>query len=823
MASQAQEVAAEALRYVCNPDELGFESTQEVEPAVGTVGQDRAQDAVTFGLEIGTQGYNLFVVGVPGTGRSTTVLSHVERLAKAMPTPSDWIYVHNFQDSYRPRAIKLPPGRGAQLRRELDLLVDQCRREIPRAFDSDSYQQRRQQTMTQLDRRREQLYGELSEKAKQRGLSVQFSPSGVATVPLVEGRPMTPEEYAALADEARDRIRDLGESLQEHILAFMKAVRDAEQTTLQEIRKLDRDSALFAIGHLVEQVAATYEDTPDVVAFLEQIQEDMVEHLDAFRPQPDAAGQAQAQAMFGGPPRPPQDPTFRYRVNLLVSHEPNGGAPVVIEHNPTYYNLAGRIDYQAQFGTMSTDFRMIKPGALHRANGGFLILEAKDVLINAFSWEALKRAIDNRETTIENIGEAMSLVPMVTLRPEPIPLEVKVILVGNPLIYNILFHQDEDFRKLFKVKADFDVEMERTPETMRVYAGFVRCRVEQDSLLHFHKSGVAKVIEYGSRLLENQRKLATRFSDVADVVAEASFWAKKAGNTLVMGEHVDKALHEKEFRSSLNRDKVHEIINEGVINVSTEGLAVGQINGLSVLDSGDYIFGAPSRITAAVSLGTNGVFNIEREIEMSGKIHSKGVLILSSYLAHRYAQDRPLSLNASLTFEQLYNEVDGDSASSTELYCLLSALCDLPLRQDIAVTGSVNQRGEVQAVGGVQYKIEGFFDVCKAKGLTGTQGVMIPATNLTHLMLRDDIVEAVAKGQFHIFTARHIDEGIALLTGVPAGELQPDGLYPEGSVNGLVQQRLWDYAERLRMFNQADGHGDPEAPASQPVDGDAPA
>ena len=449
MASQAQEVAAEALRHVCNPDELGFESTQEVEPAVGTVGQDRAQDAVTFGLEIGTQGYNLFVVGVPGTGRSTTVLSHVERLAKAMPTPSDWIYVHNFQDSYRPRAIKLPSGRGAQLRRDLDQLVDQCRREIPRAFESDSYQQRRQQTMMQLDRRREQLYEELSEKAKQRGLSVQFSPSGVATVPLVEGRPMTPEEYAALADEARDRIRDLGESLQEHILAFMKAVRDAEQTTLQEIRKLDRDSALFAIGHLVEQVAATYEDVPDVVTFLEQIQEDMVEHLEAFRPQAEAAGQAQVQAMLGGPPRPPQDPTVRYRINLLVSHESNGGAPVEIEHNPTYYNLAGRIDYQAQFGTMSTDFRMIKPGALHRANGGFLILEAKDVLINPFSWEALKRAFDTRETTIENIGEAMSLVPTVTLRPEPIPIDVKVILVGNPLIYNILFHQDEDFRKLF--------------------------------------------------------------------------------------------------------------------------------------------------------------------------------------------------------------------------------------------------------------------------------------------------------------------------------------------------------------------------------------
>lgn len=814
MASHAVRVAPEALRHVCDPDQLGFETTAEVQPAIGTVGQDRAQDAVLFGLEIGTQGYNLFVSGVPGTGRATTVVSHVQQIAAAMPAPPDLIYVHNFEDSYRPRAINLPAGRGVRLARDVDQLVEQCRREIPRVFESDSYQQRRQQLMTQLDRQREGLYQTLDEEASRRGLSVQFSPSGVATVPLIEGRPMTPEEYGALAEEARQRIRTVGESLQEHILTFMKAVRAAEQATLQEVRKLDRESVLFAVGHLVEQVAGSYEDVPAVVTFLESVQEDMVEHIDAFRPQTEGAPSPVA-ALMGAAQRPPQDPTLRYRVNVAVSREANHGAPVVVEHNPTYYNLAGRIDYQPQFGTLSTDHRMIKPGALQRANGGFLVLQARDVLLNPFSWEALKRAIDTREAAIENIGEAMSLVPTVTLRPEPVPLHVKVILIGNPMVYNILFHQDEDFRKLFKVKADFDVEMERTAGTIAIYAGFVRCRVEQDNLLHFHKTGVAKVVEFGSRLLEHQHKLATRFTDIADLIAEASFWAKKDGSDLVMGRHVDRALEQKEFRSSLSRDKVQEIIHEGVIQIATTGQAIGQINGLSVLDSGDYVFGVPSRITAAVSLGSNGIFNVEREIEMSGKIHSKGVLILSSYLAHKYAQDKPLSLNASLTFEQLYNEVDGDSASSTELYCLLSALSGLPLAQNIAVTGSVNQRGEIQAVGGVQYKIEGFFDVCRAKGLTGDQGVLIPASNLEHLMLREDIVEAVRAGRFHIYTARSVDEGIELLTGAPAGELQPDGTYPEGSVNCLVEMRLWEYADRMRMFNKSDeGEGDPQQPAA---------
>lgn len=794
------EVSPEALRRVCDPDTLGFETTHELAPVIGTVGQDRALQALDFGLEISSEGYNLFVTGAPGTGRSTTVLSRVRDMARSMPRGDDWCYVHNFADSYRPHAISLPAGMARQFAHDMDGLIEACKTEIPKVFDDDRYQQQRQQIINELERRRQALYEDLEGRARRLGLTVQFSPAGILTLPVTEGRPMTPEEYQALPDAVRAELRNRGEALQGDLVNFLQAVRDLERDTAERLQRLDKQSVLFAVGHLVRQLTERYADHPKVVEHLEAVQADIVENHAAFRPQPPQE-------------RPPlpfprvEDPFSRYRVNVLVDRSGESGAPVVDEFNPTYYNLMGRIDYQAAFGTLSTDFRYIKAGALHHANGGFLVLQARDVLLNPFAYEGLKRALVCREVAMENIGEALSMVPTLTLRPEPIPLNVKVVLIGGHEVFRILYQFDETFRKLFRARADFDTEMERTPENTSIYAGFIRARVDDEGLAHFHKTAVAKVVEYGSRLREHQGRLSTLFGEMASLVSEASYWAKKAGSDLVLAEHVSRAIAAKEFRSSLYRDKLQGIIQEGTVKISTAGTAVGTINGLSVLDTGDYVFGVPSRITARVALGNSGVVNVEREIDLSGKIHSKGVMILSAYLAAKYAYNKPLSLSASLTFEQLYNEVDGDSASSTELYALLSALSGLPLRQDLAVTGSVNQWGEVQAVGGVQYKVEGFYDVCAARGLTGTQGVLIPASNLQHIMLREDVVEAVRAGRFHIYAVATIDQGIELLTGVPAGEAGPDGSYPPGTVNALVDQRLAEFATRLREFGKTDADG----------------
>lgn len=802
------ELAPEALRRVCDPNALGFETTETLEPVIGTVGQNRALEALDFGLEIETNGYNMFVTGAAGSGRATTVLARVRTLAKDLPKGEDWCYVHNFTDSYRPMAINLPPGRGRQLAKDVESLIDQCKLEIPKVFDDDHYTQQRQQIINEVERKRQSFYQELEASAGKLGLTVQFSAAGIVTVPLTEGRPMTPEEYQALSEQVRTELRTRGEALQGDLVNFLQSVRDLDQDTVGRLQKLDRESVLFAVGHLVQNVVERYTDHPRVTNYLEALQSDIVENHQAFRPQPPAEQRP-------GPQMPrTEDPFNRYRVNTLVSRDGDAGAPVVYEFNPTYYNLMGRVDYQPAFGTLSTDFRLIKPGALHLANGGYLIVQARDLLTHPFAYEALKRSLVCREVTMENIGEATSMVPTLTLRPDPIPLNVKVVLIGTHEIYRMLYQVDETFQKLFRVRADFDTEMVRDASNTAIYAGFVRARIDEEQLLHFDKTAVAKVVEFGSRLREHQDRLTTLFGDLSSLVSEASYWAKKAGAPLVQAEHVAWAVSAKEFRTSLYRDKLQAIIKEGTIKISTEGTAIGQINGLSVLDTGDFTFGVPSRITARVSVGGDGVVNVEREIDLSGKIHSNGVMILSAFLASKFAQNKPLSLSASLTFEQLYNEVDGDSASSTELYALLSALSGLPLRQDLAVTGSVNQWGEVQAVGGVQHKIEGFFDVCSARGLTGAQGVIFPRANVTHMMLREDVVEAVRNGRFHVYAVSSIAEGIEILTGTPAGEANADGEYPEGTVNGLADQRLLAYARRLREFGKPEASPTPALPAA---------
>lgn len=789
MASHSVELPPEQLRAYCDPSQFAFETTETAAPIEGTVGQDRALDALDFGLHVTTRGYNLFVTGVPGSGRSTAVLSIVERFARDRPPPDDWCYVQNFADPYRPRVLRLPGAMGPSLASDVDAFLGRCRIEIPRVFDSDTYQQRRQEIAAALDRKREEVYEELEREANEHGLTIRPGPAGALVIPIVEGRPISPEEFQTLPEATRAHLREQSEAFQQHLhlLEAQKDVREAEGAAAQQIEKLDRESVLFAVGHLLDELKQRYRDLPQVVAYLEAVQAEMVGNLDPFRLPTESAA-----AAAGRPPGPPPDDPFgRYRVNVLVTNSHEAGAPVVFEHNPTYYNLMGRIDYRPAFGSMSTDFRMIKAGAVHRANGGYLILQARDVLASPQAWDALKRALDTRHAAIENLSDNLSAVPTLTMRPEPVALDLKVLLIGVPYLQNVLFQTDEDFRKLFKVKADFDIEMARTPENQAVYAGFIRGRVDEDALPHFDRTGIAKVVEYGSRLMENQAKLSTRFLDIADLVSEAGYWADKSGARYVSGEHVLQAIAQKDQRSSLPRDKTYQAIQEGIINIASEGSAIGQVNGLSVLQTADFTFGMPSRITARVSPGSRGVMNVEREIEMSGRIHSKGVMILAGYLAGKYAQDAPLSLAASLTFEQLYNEVDGDSASSAELYCLLSALAGAPLDQGIAVTGSINQQGQVQAVGGVQYKIEGFYDVCRARGLTRRQGVVIPSANVQHLMVREDVVDAVRRGEFHVYAVSQVDQGIQLLAGLPAE-----------TIDARVHARLTEYANRMREYSE---------------------
>jgi lon-related putative ATP-dependent protease len=789
-------LAPEALRHRADPSQLAFETTEDVEPLVGTIGQPRALDAIDFGLEIETVGYNVFVAGQPGSGRTSTVRDYLQRFSARRPPAADWVYVHSFRDADRPNAITLPAGRGSELQRDMDEFVRAAKREVGRAFESEHYDRRQREVLTGVQRRRDALVEELKTFAADRSFALELTPAGVATSPLVAGKPITREDFAGLPAAEQERVTKASEQIQEETVGFLRRLHQLEKEAQDEIRRLEREVAGFATERLFHELREKYTESGEVLAYLDQVEADVLEHVDDLREQEDGGLPVVLSAL-----RRPADLT-RYRVNVLVDNGGEQGAPVVVETNPTYYNLAGRIEYRAAFGSMVTDFSELKAGALHRANGGFLLLDALPLLQHPFSWDALKRALRDRQVRIENLGQEYSSAPAATLRPEAIPLDVKVVLIGSPLIYHLLYALDEDFRELFKVKADFAPDMEWSDEHFESYAAFVSRWVREAGLRHFDREAVARLIEHGARLREDQRRLSTRFLDISDIVSEASFWAGKAGHEIVTGENVQTAIAKREYRSNLLEERIGELIRDGTIRIDTEGKAVGQINGLSILSLGDYEFGKPSRVTARSSLGRGRVLSIEREIELSGPIHSKGFLILSGYLAGRYAQEAPLALGATITFEQSYDEVEGDSASSTELYALLSELSGLPLEQGIAVTGSVDQHGDVQAVGGVTRKVEGFYVTCKAKGLTGEQGVIVPATNVHNLMLQEEVVESVRAGRFRVWAVRTIDEGLELLTGRPA----PD-------VHALVEERLRAYAERTREFAEPSGGDRPAGDA----------
>ncbi len=790
-------LAPEDLRKECDPRLMACDTTEDLSPLEEIIGQDRAVRALRFGIDIAERGFNIFVAGVPGTGKTTAVKDFLEEVAKTKPVPNDWCYVHNFQNPYEPNAISLPPGMAKAFQKDMANFIHEVRKNLPKVFESDDYARKREITIGAIEKEREHLFAELSKRAQEEGFILQSSPIGLLTIPVVKGRPLSEKEFLALSPDVRAEIQKRRDVLEAELRSAMRQLRGLARKTDEAIRKMDQEVALYTIEFAMNDLKEKYREFKEIVDYLIAVQNDILENLDQFVSEP----KTQVQQPF---PWVEELPFRKYEVKVVVDNSSLKGAPVVLEQNPTYQNLFGRIEKEARFGVLSTDFTMIHGGSLHVANGGYLVLPAEETLGNMFTWDSLKRALMNREIMIEEAGERLGFITTKGLKPEPVPLDVKVILIGSPLVYELLVRYDPQFKELFKVKADFDTVMNRTEENMRKYAAFICTFCRKEKLKHLDASAVSKIIAYGSRLAEDQEKLSTRFADVADIIREANFYAVQERSNYITASHVKRAIEEKIYRSNLIQEKIKEMIKRGVLLIDTEGSVVGQVNGLSVRGFGDFSFSMPSRVTASIGIGREGVVDIEREAKLGGPIHTKGVLILSGYLSNKYAHDKPLTLSARLVFEQSYSGVEGDSASSAELYALVSALSGIPIKQSIAVTGSVNQKGEVQAIGGVNEKIEGFYEVCKEKGFTGDQGVMIPESNVQNLMLKEEIVEAVKARKFHIYSVKTVDEGIEVLTGVKAGERKTDGTFEENSVNYRVDRRLREMAERLIEFLEAE-------------------
>lgn len=783
------ELAPETLRASCSPETMGAMSTEDVTPQPTIIGQERAVKALQFGLDIKMQGFNVYVAGLPGTGKTTAVRTFLEHLAGSRPVPPDWCYVHNFSEPHRPRAIRLPAGEGAVLAREMRELVETARKEISRVFESEEYARRKAETLESFATQKNEVVERVNRRAAEEGFFLQSTPMGFFIIPAVDGEPMKEKDFLALPAEVRQEITARREKLEEDIEKAVRQMHNLDHQAAEAVQQLERETARFAVGHLVDRLRERYRDQADVLAYLDEVERDIVENIPLFR------GGEKPQGM---PPWVAAQPFRRYEVNVLVSHAGREGAPVVIEANPTMPNLVGRVEREAQFGALVTDFSMIRAGALHRANGGYLVLPVEELLRNPFSWDALKRALRDGEIVIEEPGERLGFMVTKGLQPVPIPLDIKVVLLGDPFIYYLLYNYDPEFRELFKVKAEFDTRMPRDRDSERKYASFCATLCAKENLRPLDAGAVARIIEYGSRLAEDQTRLSTRFADLADIVREASYYASRENAEHVTAEHVKRAISERLGRSNLIRERIQEAMERHFLLIDTEGAAVGQVNGLAVSSLGDLTFGRPCRITASVSPGSGALIDIEREARLGGRLHTKGVMILGGYLAATYGRHTPLSLTARLVFEQSYEEVDGDSASSAELYALLSALAGVPLRQDIAVTGSINQRGDVQAVGGVNEKVEGFFDLCAARGLTGTQGVLIPKANIPNLMLKDEVVEAVRAGRFHVWAVDRVEDGLEILTGMPVGQPDEEGRFPEGTLGHRVAERLAAMAEKVR-------------------------
>lgn len=793
-----REVPWTELRHECDPAKFPFRTTSELKPAEEVIGQRRAVKAIEFGLSIHNHGYNIFVSGIPGTGKNTIVRSIVKRISLDRPAPDDWCYINNFKEQDRPRAVKLPPGKGREFQRNMERFIEFMMAEVPKVFESKEYEEQKTAITDGFEKAREVLFNEASRRAQELGFQLSITRTGIVKVPLFHGKPVEPEQLGQLSPEQRLEMEEREKKVDAEIRDFLAKVRQLDKEAHEKVHDLNRRVAHFAMGHQLEDIKEKYRINPRVPEYLAEVEEDILNNLKEF------LGQERPELPF--PVEGMDKGSFleRYKVNVIVDNGLTRGGPMVEEPNPTYNNLIGRIERRARFGAFYTNFNMIKAGSVLQANGGYLIVNALDVLRNPFSWDALKRIIKKSEVKVEDIGELYGIT-MAGIKPEPIPVSLKIIMLGSPWLYYLLYYYDEDFRNMFKVRSDFDTQMADSDDERTRYANFIGGLVATEGLLPFSREAVAGIVDYSGRLTEKKGKLSLRFSDLTDMVREASYWAGQEGKKTVDASHVDKALEEKIYRANLLEERIQELFTEGTIMVDVTGSVVGQVNGLSVYDLGDFSFGKPSRITSRVYLGKAGVVDIEREAKLSGRIYNKGVLILSHYLGGKYAKDKQLSLSASLAFEQSYGEVEGDSASAAELIAILSGIADVPVKQNLALTGSINQKGEVQPIGGVNEKIEGFYAVCKGKGPAGDQGVVIPQANVKNLMLKKEVVEAVKNGKFRVYAVNTVDEAVEVLTGLPAGERKPDGTYPEGTMNFLVDRKLREMAKKLKTDEKAEG------------------
>lgn len=781
------------MKNRCDIECFDFKTTEDLIPLQGIIGQERAAEALKFGLSVKKKGYNIFVSGQSGTGRNSYVKLITEEKAKNKPVPNDWVYVYNFKNAHNPIALKLKAGKGKGFVKDMEDTIRVLKKEIEKTFTSRDYENIKNQLIQQYQVLSQQVVEELNDVAEKYGFKFTQTEKGLMSYPVKDGKPMSEEEYKNLSADELEQLRKSTNELSLETIHIFNDLRSLEEEFREKIKELDAETAKEVVGFYINKLKESYDKNEGIHDYFDMLVEDIVEHIDKFKgnsgeesSNPFAMLQMKSSEAFFD----------RYKVNLFIDNSERKYAPVIFETNPTYYNLVGSVEYKNEMGIMKTDFTQIKPGALHEANGGYLVLQVKELLTSPYAWNGLKRALSTSEINIEGIGKQLGYVVTTTLKPQPIPIDLKILLIGDPYSYYILYNYDEEFKKLFKVMADFDIEMDRNEESMYKMARFIATHCEKEKIRHFNREAVGKVVEYSSRLAASQKKLSSRFNQIVEILYEADSWAEVDGSDIIEVRHIEKAISEKVFRNNKYEEKLLEMFEEGDYLIDVEGEKVGEINGLAVTGTGEYSFGKPSKITVSTYQGKAGIINIEREAKTSGKIHDKGVMIISGYLGYKYAQERPLALSASIVFEQLYSGVDGDSASSTELYGILSSMANVPIRQYIAVTGSVNQRGEIQPIGGVNEKIEGFYKVCKLKGLNGKQGVMIPHQNVKNLMLKDEVIKAIEGGKFHIYAVETIDQGIEILTGIPAGEADNGGKYSEGTIHYLVNRRLEELAEK---------------------------
>jgi lon-related putative ATP-dependent protease len=802
MSEKVPGLPANELRAHFEDDLSEFDTTASLEALEDmVVGQERAIDAIKFGMGMKESGYNIFIAGPSKAGLTYTARTFIEDQARQEPTPPDWCYVFNFKEQDKPKCLKISAGTGKALKKDMNEFITTLQAKIPEVFDSDDYRAKEGEVHQAFEKLRREYIDVLSQEAREQGFILQFSQVGMVIIPAnKEGEPMTQEDLRHLSEEERQSLRAKSDELHEKMKDAIKKIREGENEFKEKHAKLDNEIALFVVGQLMDSHEEKYKDDPQVLDYLKEVQEDILENIEDFKKKPEPQQQMPGQPAAAFPIQPREANLRKYDVNVLIDNSETQGAPVIIESNPVYPNLFGSIERQAWFGALFTDHTMIKPGSMHKANGGYLVMKALDLLKWFISYEAMKRALRDGEVRIEDLGELYGIFSTRTIRPEPIPLNIKIVLTGVPYIYQLLYSLDDRFQKLFKVKAHMSDQMDRKPDKVLECSRMIARYCKDHDMRHLDKSGVARVLEYSVELTEDRDKLTLELGTITDLLREANYFAGLDGNGVVERKHVDEAIKKRIYRSNLIEERVKEIMEKDIIWIDTEGEKVGQVNGLSVLMTGDHVFGRPNRITAIVSVGREGMISIDRESKMSGNTHTKGLMILSSLFRDRFARNKPISMSASLCFEQSYGMIDGDSASSTEYYVLVSAIGEIPLAQGIAVTGSVSQKGEIQPIGGVNYKIKGFFDICKAKGLNGEQGVMIPEKNIRNLMLDIEVVDAVAEGKFHIWPVKTVEEGLKILTGMDAGALQADGTYPEGTVYRKVDDRLKEISEIVRKF-----------------------